>query len=86
MLHLRNLFLQRGYVLSGHVLQNDQRKRALVEFRQQLVLADHRVHVLGQIIQHVVIDAGIYHAQHGRNQQHQRQNKNEHAVLHHRIG
>ena len=86
MFHGGDFFLQRRHVLRGHILHNHQRKRALAEVVQQFVLADDGIHVLGQIVQHIIIDAGVGHPEHRRHQQHQRYDQNGHAVLDDRFG
>ena len=40
--------LQRGHVLERHILHDHEGERALAEVVQQRVLADDRVHVVGQ--------------------------------------
>ena len=86
MLDRLNPFSQRRHILRGHILHHDQGESALAEIGKQFVLADDRIHVLGQIVQHIVVDAGIGHSQHGGNEKQQRDNQNKHAVFYNRLG
>ena len=86
MVHLLNPLLQGGHLPIGHILQNQQGEGPLVEIRQQLVLAHHRVHVLRQIVQHVVVDPGSRHSHYRGDHQRQHGDENGNAELHNRFG
>ena len=58
--------LQRVNITSRHALDYYKRERAFPEIMHELVLPYHRIHVLGQIVQHIVIDTGIGYSQHRR--------------------
>ena len=87
--HVVNLFDflgQPGNVFGGHILYNNEGKRAFAEFLQQGVLSFDRVHIGGQIIQHIVIDAGIDHAEHAGDQQKNSEDQNGYAASDNRFG
>ena len=81
MIHSLDLLLQGGHVLGGHVLHNDKGEGPLAEVLLQGVLADDGVHVVGQVVEHIVIDAGVQHAEHRGDHQRQRDDQDQHAVL-----
>ena len=85
MLDLFDLLNQLCHVLVGHILHNDQGDGTLAEILEKLVLPLYRVHILRQIVQHVIIDTGGHHTEHRRDQQHQGNDQNQPAVLDHRI-
>ena len=86
MLDLLDLFLQCRDILGGHILENDKGERALAEVLFQKLLPDDRIHVGGQIIKHIIVDARADHAQHGRDHQQQRDDQNGYAALDDRFG
>ena len=81
MVHGLDLLLQGGYVPDGHVLHDDEGEGALAEVVLQGILSDDGVHIVGQVVEHIVIDAGVQHAEHRGDHQCQRQNQNQHAVF-----
>ena len=85
MVHLLDLLLQSRYVLGGHILQNEEGEGALAKLLQQLVLTDDGLHILGEIVEHVVVDSGARHTQNGREHQRQGDNQNGNAAFDHRF-
>ena len=77
------LFLEGGNILLLHALDHDHGERTLAEIIEQYVLSLDRVHVLGQIIQYVVIDARADHAEHRRHQQRKAYDQNHPPRFHH---
>ena len=67
MIDFFDLITECRHLLFRHILHDNQRKSALAEILKQLFLSDYRVDIAGQIIEHVVIDAGSDHTEHGRN-------------------
>jgi len=80
------LFLQGGNVLFRHILHDDEGECALAEVLQQCVLPDDGVHVVRQIIEHVVVDPGLQHAEHSRDHQKHREDQDRDAAAHDRFG
>ena len=68
-------------ILVAHVLHDDKRKSALAEILCELCLADRRVEIIRQIIQHIVVDSCSRHAEHRRYHKQQRDNEYRHAEL-----
>ena len=61
-------FFQRGNVFFRHIFNHHERKRTFAEIIHQRILANNRIHLLREIIQHIVIDSGINHAENRGNQ------------------
>ena len=86
MVHPLNLLLQGGHIPGGHILQNEEGERPLVELLQQLVLPDDSIHILRQIVQHVIVDPRPRHAHDRRDHEQQRGDQDRYAVFDHRFG
>ena len=84
MFHTLDFFLQGGNLLRGHILHNEQGKRSLSKVIQKFILSDHRVHILGQVIEHIIVNSGAGHSQYGGNEQKHRYDYDCHTVLYHR--
>ena len=83
MVYLGNLLPQRRHVPVRHSLHNDKGKGTLAKVLQENVLSLHRLHVPGQIVQHVIVDAGGSHPQNRGNQEQQGKHQDQHPMLHH---
>ena len=79
--NLFDLLYQRRHILIGHILHDHEGEAAFSEFIQQLLLSLHGVHGLRQVIQHVIVDSGPDHADHGRDHQQQRDDQDGDFVL-----
>ena len=64
MVDLFDILNDLGYVLIVHILKNKEGERALVKILQHILLTLDRVKAVGQIVEHIVIDAGKDHSQH----------------------
>jgi len=71
-----NLGLELGDIPVVHALDHDEGKRAFSEFIHQDILALDRFHGAGQVIEHVVIDPGLCHAQNRGQQERKGQDQN----------
>ena len=74
-----------GDVLGLHAFDHHQGKGALAEFVQQNVLPFYRVHVPGQIIQHIVVYPGVHHAENRWDQQQYPKDQNRNSQLDDRL-
>ena len=69
MIDLLNFCLQGSYILVRHILHDNEGKSALPKILHEFILPDGGIHILRQVIQHVIIDSGICNANHCRNHQ-----------------
>ena len=69
MIDLLNFCLQGSYILVRHILHDNEGKSALPKILHEFILPDDGIHILRQVIQHVIIDSGICNANHCRNHQ-----------------
>ena len=67
--HVLDFCLEVCDLLVGHAVHLERRKSSRSELRLQDVLSLHRVDVLGQVHQHVVVDSGGLVSDHGGNQE-----------------
>ena len=81
MIHGLDLFLQGRHVLLRHVLHNDEGESTLAEVVLQGVLPDDGVHVVRQVVEHIVVDARSQHAEGGGDHQRQGDDQYQHAVF-----
>ena len=86
LLHLFDLRFQLGDVLIGHILEDDKRESALAELVEQDVLSLDGIHAVGQVGQHIVVDARVHHAEHGGDHQDEREDQDRDAQLDDRFG
>ena len=75
-----DFFGQLCHVPPGHILHNDEGERTLSEVLQERFLPLDRVHVAGQVVQHIVVDAGVDHSEHAGNEQQQSDDQNGNAA------
>ena len=63
MVDIFNLFFQLRHIFLRHVLHYEEGKGSFSKFIQQDILADHSLHILREISQHIIIDSRVDHAQ-----------------------
>ena len=85
MIHLLYAAFERGYLAYRHALHHDKRKSSLAEVLHKLILPLYRVHIGGQIIQHIVVYTGMRHAVEGGQHQQRRCQKYRYTVLYYRF-
>ena len=68
-IHLFNLFFQVCAFLRSHALYDLHRKRSFSKVVHQNVLPDHRINVVRQIIQDIIVDPGLKISQCRRDQE-----------------
>ena len=83
MFNILDIFCQLFNVLVLHSFHYDKGERALMEFIHQSILTLDRVHTVGKVGQHIVVDAGRYHSDHRRDQKQQREDDDRHPQLYH---
>ena len=86
MLDLCDLCLELRNVLFRHILHNNEGERPFAEILHQLVLPDDGIHIVRQIVEHIIIDPRRCHAEYRWDHQHYREDQNGNAVFYDRFG
>ena len=81
MLHLLKLFLQHRHIPQGHILHDNQREGPLAKVVHQGVLPYDRIHILRQIIQHIIVNPCVLHPDGRRNQQQYAKHKDQNPMF-----
>ena len=82
MVHPADFLPQGRHIPVWHSLYNDKGKGPLAKVLQENVLPLHRLHVAGQVVQHIIVNAGGSHPQDRGNQEQQGKHQNEHPLYH----
>ena len=83
--YLRDLLFYGCHVLRLHVVEDEEGEGTLTKFLHEFLLAGHRLHVLGKVIQHVIVYSCAHVTQGGGYHQDHRDDQNGNAVFHHRV-
>ena len=85
MIDLFQLFAQPCGVLDGHILNYYQRERTLAEILHKLILSYDGVHIIRQIVKHIVVYAGTHHTEYRRYHKEKSEDQDRNAVFNYRF-